>query len=378
MSKITWIFCLIMAFCVCEVPVFSQDSSEEEEEKKLKLYGDFRFRAEQDWDSKRSNGTTRNDRFRLRHRTRVGFTYQWSDHISFGARLRTGSLLDQQSPHITFGNEFEPGSIGLDKAFLSGKYDQFWWWVGKNSFPFWKQNELWWDDDVSPEGIALGWNIPSSDQFTIKPTLGYFIVRDATEDEPSLVAVQIAVDGRLDKINLNFGTGFFSFSNMPEVPEGGSYQLDYRFINSGVKLGLKTATPLSFGLDYMVNLTDYDTNNDIPVNFRDQTNGFVANATLGSLSDEGDFLVAYYYAKVAKLAVVDYFAQDDWVRWSFNGSAGTRSSNFQGHELRFAYAFGSTFNTVLRMYFVKGVEPVNDMSEKETGNRIRLDFNIKF
>ena len=58
---------------------------------KLSFKGDFRFRVEQDWDSRKSDGSYRNDRTRLRYRARFGVTYNYSNWVSFGMRLRTGN-----------------------------------------------------------------------------------------------------------------------------------------------------------------------------------------------------------------------------------------------------------------------------------------------
>ncbi len=44
--------------------------------KKLTFTGDFRFRIEQDWNSKKSDGTYRENRSRLRYRFRFGANYQ--------------------------------------------------------------------------------------------------------------------------------------------------------------------------------------------------------------------------------------------------------------------------------------------------------------
>ena len=91
---------------------------------------------------------------------------------------------------------------------------------------------------------------------------------------------------------------------------------------------------------------------------------------LGSLKERGDWLAAYYYARIETFAVNSSFAQDDWVRW---GSATeTRASNLKGHELRFAYAFEKNINLVARLYLVEAITTAED------GNRFRVDLNFKF
>ena len=87
---------------------------------KVKFDLDYRFRAEQDWDSRRSNGTYREDRFRLRYRLRAGATYSYNGY-SFGMRIRTGDPKKQQDPQLTLGKglqEFGTLPIGFEKAFF--------------------------------------------------------------------------------------------------------------------------------------------------------------------------------------------------------------------------------------------------------------------
>jgi len=353
---------------------------------KLKLSGDVRFRSEQDWNSQKSDGSFRKDRSRLRYRLRFGFNYKWSDFIQFGGRIRSGNPSDQQSPHNTIGSEMEPGSFSIDKAFISGKYDMFWWNLGKSSFPFWKQNELFWDDDVIPEGASFGGNF-KTDKFQIRPAFGAFIINTSSNffgTDSKLIAGQIAIKGKLSSVNIEFGTGIYIFDKLPTQNDGTSEEvIDYNIFNSGLKLGFDIGLPLSFGFDYMINLTDYskDKYKDIvPDQFKEEKTGFIANITLGSLKNEGEWLIGYYYTQLAKYSVVDYLAQDDWLRWTYNGATGARSSNFGGHEFRLAYSFGKGFNCVLRTYLVDALVKKGGDTDKalESANRLRLDFNIKF
>lgn len=347
---------------------------------KTKFYSDFRFRVEEDWNSRKTDGTHRDDRGRLRIRFRVGFDYNWNEHISFGGRIRVGDKLEQQSPHQTLGDEFEPKTINLDKAYLKGNYAKGWFWLGKNDFPFWKQNELWWDDDVLPEGVAMGSKFITGDKISIKPTIGYFIVNSlgkGLERDPALIAGQIAVEIELNKIGITLASGYYRLNDIPNQNDGsGTFKLDYSFLNSGIKFDFKTKLPISTGFDYLVNLKDYSDNTSISTVFQDETDGFVASLSIGKLKGNKDFLIGYYYAYIPKLSVVDYLAQDDWVRWNHNNVTGTRSSNFKGHEIRLGYALGANLNVVARAYFVDGI--VTTGSFKETNNRVRLDVNIGF
>ena len=350
----------------------------------LKLYGDFRFRAEQDWNSQRSNGTYRDDRGRLRYRLRIGFNYKWSEQVTFGGRLRSGNKQDPQSPHITLGENLPENGITIDKAYLRLSHKNRWVWLGKNNNPFWKQNEMWWDDDVTPEGAVLGTKFDISPRNSLDLTAGYFVMyslgRDFTFD-PGMSAAQLVFRTQNKKTSLTLASGFYSLTNMPQFPDSSQgNSIDYQLLISSAELQLKTKLPVSIGIDNMSNFVNYSADTLISASgLQEEKMAYVVNFKLGSLSDKGKFLLAYYYAFVPKYAVVPYLAQDDWIRWDYGNGIGSRASNYKGHEFRLAYAFGKGFNVVARAYFVEGIKknkPENIAIEN--GNRFRLDFNLKF
>ena len=81
---------------------------------------DFRFRAEQDWSSKKFDGNLREDRTRLRYRLRTGATFK-NEWYSLGFRIRTGDQNKQQDPQLTIGKGFEEFGtlpLGFEKIFF--------------------------------------------------------------------------------------------------------------------------------------------------------------------------------------------------------------------------------------------------------------------
>ncbi|MDB4727808.1 putative porin [Saprospiraceae bacterium] len=370
-----------------------QTTQKEGKKNQFKLYGDIRLRAEQDWDSRRFDGNFRDDRFRLRYRLRFGFTYNWTNNISLGARLRSGVAESLQSPHNNFGHrEFTGVPINLDKVFLSGKHDKYWWWAGKNSFPFWKQNELFWDDDVTPEGIAIGGSFDANG-ISIKPKAAYFITntgngnfdpKDPTNGmiDGQMIGGQLELGFKIKENKVTMASSYYALKNINNVPttdffyNGDRFKLDYSFIVSGLKIELKTKSPITIGFDHFTNLEDYEGVPDTLINpiYKDQNTGFVISAKIGKLSEKGDWLFGYYYARKEEYSVVSYYTEDDWIR--LGNINRNRNTNYQGHEIRVAYAFDSRFNVVARAYFVEGL--VTHDVAKESGNRFRLDFNMKF
>jgi hypothetical protein len=347
---------------------------------RLKLFGDFRFRAEADRDSTQPDGLERPDRDRLRVRLRLGFSFAFDEHFRFGGRLRSGNPQDQQSPHQTLGDEFEPKSINIDRAFLQAEGKPGWVWAGKNAFPFWTQNELFWDDDVAPEGLAAGSQVAlGKGPLRLRPTIGYFLLEPAASsnrlgDKSELAAVQVALDAGLAAADLTLAAGFYAFRENPAVPDTALADLDYSLWVLGARAVLKKPRrPWTVGVDFMRNAEDYPAT----VWNADQRTGYVLSASWGSLKSRNDWLLGYYYAHVEKYAVVARLAQDDWHRWG--STTDTRSSNFKGHELRAAYAVRPSWNVMLRVFLVDGLRRESPSAVAlEDGTRARLDFNLAF
>lgn len=350
---------------------------------KLKFYGDFRFRAEQDWNSFRRDGSLRDNRGRLRYRLRLGFNYRSNQNLTVGARLRSGEGNNRQSPHITLGQNANH-SIVIDKAFVKFSKPTYSIWAGKNNFPFWKQNELFWDDDVTPEGLAFNGTAAIFKNTQLKYNLAYFIINSKgqnLQDDPSLFGSQIVLETQMFDIKITAGSAYFSFDEISDknAPVG-NHILDYGLSISSISLKYGNETPISLGIDYINNFTSYEQDSIITsTNLQGEKTGFVANLKIGSINKKGNFLLAYYYSYIAKYAIVDFLAQDDWVRWDLDNGEGTRSSNFKGHELRLSYALNKNMNIVLRSYFTKAIRKESiTQTALETNNRFRADFNLKF
>lgn len=365
----------------------------------LRFYGDFRYRFEHDWDSRNDDGSFRKDRFRMRYRLRLGFEYAPTEHIYFGGRIRTGVPTNMQSPHVNVGyNGFGLAPLNVDRAYLGGKYDYVWWWFGKNRFPLWKQNELFWDDDVMPAGVAVGGTIPAGRRVAINPTVAYFVpnheqVLEYPNAHMAMGQVHVVVEaGRL--VTVDVASAYLHLNRIFVTPQhlereflwstGGDTpdRLRYQFLVSGARVKVATnirkyPLPVSVGVDHVVNLADYG-DNGVPAHYRDQKSLYVGHVRVGQLTALGEVLLGYYYTHKEKYSVVDYYGEDDWVRWG--NIHRNRNTNYSGHEVRAAVAFGRRLNAVLRFYAVEALVArlENDATHTESGNRVRLDFNARF
>jgi len=335
-------------------------------------YADFRARLESDWDSKNAAGVRREDRDRARIRARLGFTFTPAGPFSFGARARTGDKDSQQSPHATVidfdGSDTGPNDVNLDRWYAKWQSDGTFLWAGRNNLPFWFQNELFWDDDVTPAGVALG-----RDQGALQFKAGYFALPVGMRNfSGSLAGAQVVYAGTIGDTGFTAAVGGYDFDadrGDPDVVKlrGGNGQRDYAVWLASLQAKRTVAgRPLSLGLDLMRNSHDYAASEPA----RKQRDGFVVAANFGQTKALGDWLTGYSYARIETLAVNASYAQDDWIRW---GSATqTDSSNFKGHEFRVGYALGAHSNLLLRLYLVEAI------SSQQDGNRLRLDYNIAF
>ena len=380
MKKLTTIICVIFLFYS---PIYTQADTTQNP---LSIFGDFRFRIEQDWDSRKPDGTYRDDRTRFRLRARVGLEYQINHWIAIGSRIRTGNIQDQQGPHLTLGGnggEFGLYQIGFEKAYVRMQGKRLTGQFGKYSFPFEKQNEIFWNDNVFPDGLSGQLLLPIQNSNSLKEfqvTAGHFIVlsqNNQLKNDAYFQAVQVALHSK--NKNWRVFPGIYHFNNLSNIPDGnGKYELDYTILHLAGSYSFATKTHFSLGVDYYHNMQDYTTTAGIESVFKDQKNGFSIQGTYGALKKTGDLMLVLYYAHIQKYGIVDYFTQNDWARWDYSGKGafGSRLSNFEGIELRIGYALDKNAVLILRTYFVE--ELVTSQNFTENGKRIRLDLDVKF
>lgn len=353
---------------------------------KIGIYGDARIRLEADWASRDSSGAERSDRNRLRTRLRLGLNVDPADKFRFGFRIRSGSDYSHQSPHITLvdfdDNDTGNGDFNFDKWFAAYSTDGGTVWAGRNSLPFWKQNELFWDDDVTPVGVGTSFKIARFDV-----NAGYFTLPAGMRAFSGNLAVgQVVYSAEVGtrKDGLTLAGGFLGVDSNPgdadsELLLDNNGNRDYRtWIFSGQYKTSAGDRPLSLGFDYVYNSESYSPADPDPFTafHADETEGFVAQLSYGS-TKPGQWLAAYYYASIDTFAFSSSYSQDDWMRW---GSANeTRSTNFSGHEFRFSYGLMDNVNAVARLYIVEA-RALRSPSAAfvEDGNRFRLDVNFSF
>ena len=378
MHKLVWT-CLL--FLISMVVVSQNDTLP----KKLTFTGDFRFRVEPDWDSRKSDGTFRDERTRLRYRVRFGANYRVNQWAKLGIRLRTGLQGKQQDPQLTLGDSFNEGGtlpIGLEKAYAQFEFNWFKGWVGKNTFPFEKQNELFWSDNVYPDGVAASglWPLSSNWIESIAVNSGYFIItfnNGPLSDDSYFQGIQL-VSTHADK-RITLFPGLYYFNALPDIPDGnGTFTIDYSILHLGGRFEILEQPKLGVEVDFYQNLQDYKNQDSIASNLRDQRQGLVASLRIGQLKKKKDWMARATYMRLERFAAVDYLAQNDWARWDYSsqGSLDGRLTNYKGLELMVGYMIADNIKVNSRYFAVEQLIPYGPFTE--TGQRIRFDIDISF
>ncbi len=361
----------------------------------LRIYSDIRIRNEADWDSLRADGSERDNRTRLRIRFRLGFEFEASEALTLNVRLRSGPDESQQSSNITIvnydesdGETRDTGSadFNFDRWYLLARRGALWGWIGRNNVPFWKQNELIWDDDATVAGVAGGWTTKLGANGKLAANAGFFSPPVGMRAFVGSLGVgQLVYDRSFgENVGLTAAAGLLWLPADARDSDGdllleGNGARDYELWVLALQGRLRAAgLPLSLGLDLVTNGKDYpgtdpqnpSSSEQFSFDNRDETDGYVVSITFGDMNEKGHWLAGWYHARIEALAVNNSYAQDDWARW---GSATqSRLSNMEGNELRFGYRFGRNTNVVARLYVARAITSI------ENGKRLRVDLNHEF
>ncbi len=304
--------------------------------------------------------------------------FPWRRWIS-AARIRTGPATGQQSAHVTV-QDFDDNPIGeqdlaADRWFVARETARRSLWLGRNSAPFFKIDELAWDDDVTGLGVGVRQRL-GPDAHPTELVATWVTMPDGMRDFVGrLVAVQVlrswgasgprwtaaaavyAFDGETGAKHLRNGNGARDLTL-------GEIQVRSRFNAAG--------RPWSAAAQLLRNFEDYSADDPDPFTAanRDQSDGWVLALDVGELSKPGAWTVGYRRARIEAFAANASFAQDDWVRWG--SAAQSDGTDLNGHEFRAGLALSTNINVALRLFDAQAITSVQD------GRRARIDFNARF
>lgn len=347
---------------------------------KIKLYGDFRYRYEM-IDEEGSDNRNRN-----RIRARLGLTAKINDDIDTGFRLATSELWgddedsgDPVSTNQTLDDAFSKKSIWLDLAYFN-------WhpagipglnvYGGKMENPFYRVggNQLIFDSDLTPEGIAVQYTRDFTEQTSWFVNAGGFYVDEVKSGaDTSLWGAQGGLKHTFeDKSYILGGASFYCFGNIQDhgafvtdsgvdkffgnsnTGNGGFYLNDYDltelFGEYGFNLG---QTPTAVFANYVQN----------GVADSSEDTGWLVGGKFGKCKDPGSWELSYDYRDLEADAVVGAFSDSDFIGGGTNG---------KGHRFGAVYQLAKNTQAGLT-YFLdeKG-------SDSHDYDRLQVDLMFKF
>lgn len=345
----------------------------------MKISGDLRYRY--DGVHSQSKGKWASiERNRLR--ARIGIYDKINDEVDIGFRLGSGSNADPTSTNQTEGNAFSKKPIWLDLAYFDWhpkRITGFDFIGGKMVNPFYRvgNNELIWDVDLNPEGLAAKYELPISDSLKAYINGGGFWV--GNPDNPdntvgastSLFGIQSYLKNTFeDKSYLLGGLSFFGFGKVKGAPNvsslwgknsffgntsvAGTYKYGYDIAEVFAEYGTKIAGyPVAvFG--------DVACNTDAPSS---KNNAWLIGTTFNKAKDPGSWQIGYDYRYIESDAVLGQFNYSD-----FNGGG----TNAKGHQFNFIYQLAKNFQIGLTYLMDQNI------TTNDKYRRLMADLVFKF
>lgn len=345
---------------VAKINSDAQKSSESVKDR-FNFSGDFRYREE--YIDERGKEARNRNRVRLRLAAKA----QVNDRLDVNMRLATG-VDNPTSGNQTLDGGFSTKDFGLDRAFFNYTLnDALTLSGGKMANPAYKagKNQMIWDNDVNPEGLALkldtnGWK---------GNLVGYAVEEFSGDDDILMFGGQINKTFKLNSGKLIAGLSYYDYDNLQgnlpaydgnprsnSVDAQGLLVNDYNLLEGSIEYKTKVSNlPFSLFGSYVENTE--------AVNLE---SGFAFGAHLGKVTTPGTWNINYTYMDVEADAVVAVFNDSNF---------GTGEPNSKGHLLRGSYGlFNKT--SLAFAWFTNSIGI--DQPVTTDYDRFQMDFIVKF
>jgi len=360
----------------------------------IKLKGDLRLRV-QNLHEKNAGDISKNTTVG-RVRMRLGLESKVNDKVKVGVGIATGSG-DPRSTNISFGSYSTKKTIVLDYAY--GKYDPTPWLtlLGGKMLPgdvFWEPTDMIWDTDITPEGVALGFNknlnsnmsiflktgvlVLNDDTSTISGTMGYLVqpgINFAINDNLSLKgALTYEAFKTKDAVANSYSKGNNTrYGTTTSTTVYGNYAHNYALLNPALELTIKQPfKAIGLNLENLKFFGEYVNNLDVSK----KNTGFSAGFQFGNEKIEkwGDWQARYVYVMLGNNAVFDMLPDSD----RYSGQTGIRS-----HEGSISFGLAKNVSLgldVYRSWAINGSHGfgTSASSAAKPETLIQLDLNMKF
>jgi len=304
---------------------------------KIQIKGDFRLRYQ--YQDKDLNDGTTFKRNRGRYRYRLYVKYPILDNLKVGFSLASGTG-DPRSTNQTFSNSFEVPKINLYTAYVQYKPIEQVKIIGgqfKNPVYFASKQDLTWDTDIRPQGIAApirGYFIPKKGYWFVTPA--WYILNEfkAEEETASMGILQAGIGWDVtDHFWFKFAPGYFYNTNVKgndfEWSSGsntrdanGDLIYEYNSFTLDGEFGWQKLPGYIHLVNVFGQFISSDADND--------NNGWLVGLRFGrQLKKLWDWQFRYSYRSLEKDAWLDFLPDSDF----YGGK-----TNAEGHEVRFNLA----------------------------------------
>ncbi|HIJ72134.1 MAG TPA: hypothetical protein HPP87_12365 [Planctomycetes bacterium] len=346
----------------------------------VKISGDLRYRHESidaesggDWDQ----GHNRN-----RIRARIGIEARVNDETDVIFRLASGSA-DPVSTNQTLADSFSSKELWLDLAYFDwhpASIKGFNAFGGKMANPFYRvgKNQLIWDSDLNPEGLAANYVMPFGENGKLHLNGGGFWVDESSGGvDTSLWGIQGYLKHNFqNKSYLLGGAGYFDYGNIAgrgdlkntwntpwdstdpsffgNKATGNTFDSDFDLIEAFAEYGFNAGSmPVTVYGDYVHN-TVAATNEDT---------GWLIGCKFNKAKEPGSWEASYDYRDLEADATLGSFSDSDFKGGGTDG---------KGHRFGFKYQLHKNVQAALT-YFLN-----ERYSDDQDYRRLQADLIYKF
>jgi hypothetical protein len=350
---------------------------------KVKISGDLRYRHEHVDEEKTGSVRWKDGVDRHRVRARLMLEALLNDEWGLGFRIATGSA-DPVSTNQNLESSFSKKDIWLDLAYFDyhpAAVKGLNVYGGKIKNPFYAvgKNQLIWDSDLNPEGIAATYSKALSDKDTLHLAGGGFWVDEniaSTATDVSLWGAQAYIKHAIGNPDtLILGATYLDFGNIQgaanlpstwvggtsflgNTASGGAYVNDYDILEVFGEYQTKAGgMPVSVFGNWVKNLsaaTSEDT-------------GWLVGATLNKCKDPGSWEIGYNYRDLEAEAVVGALNDSDFVGGGTDGKGHVFSAAYQVHK-----------NVQAAMAYFLNQDTANSQDRELDYHRLQADLLFKF
>ena len=342
----------------------------------IKISGDLRYRHESI--DEQSSGDWKSGVNRNRLRARLGLDAKVNDEWDLGLRIASG-VGDPVSTNQDLNNSFSGKKLWLDRAFFDwhpAAIKSFDFVGGKIPNPFYAvgKNQLIWDHDLNPEGLAAKYQMSLNDACKLYVNGGGFWVERASYT--SLWAIQGYVNQKIENDSyLIGGASYYNYGNIEGKTDlytpwaGGAtakwfgntttgtpavFANDYDIIEGFAEYGFKVDNmPMALFGDYV---------NNTAASKKD--GGWLIGCTLNKAKDPGSWEFRYDYRDLDADAVVGQFNDSDFVGGGTNG---------KGHWFGLTYQVAKNVQAAVTYYLDE-----RKNSYQDEYHRLQADLMLKF